>query len=72
MSPVLTLAEVAAHFRVPEKFIRRLASTRQVPCLRGTRGKYLFTEVHVAAIEDHLTQQAEVLQPVSMRGRRSA
>ncbi len=57
MSRILTLAEVAEHFRVPVKFVRRLAATRMVPCLRGSRGAYLFTEAHVEAIERHLTQQ---------------
>lgn len=73
MTPVLTLLEVADHFRVPVKFVRRLAATRQVPCLRGSRGAYLFTAEHVEAIERHLTQDVEVLpEPISMRGRRSA
>jgi hypothetical protein len=66
---VLTLTEVAAHFRVPVKFVRRLASTRMVPCLRGSRGAYLFTEAHVEAIERHLTQQpvAPAIRPARRR-----
>lgn len=73
MTPVLTLPEVADHFRVPAKFIRRLAATRAIPCLRGSRGAYLFTEAHVAAIERHLTQ-LPVTGPVAVpqRRRRSA
>lgn len=68
MSPVLTLSEVAEHFRVPEKFVRRLAHERAVPCLRGSRGAYLFTEAHVSAIERHLEQQP--LQMVTPARRR--
>lgn len=72
MTPaILTLAEVAAHFRQPEKFIRRLAATHAVPCLRGSRGAYLFTAAHVEAIERHLTQPT-LTQVVPQRRRRSA
>lgn len=69
MTPVFTMDEVAAHFRQPAKFIRRLAATKQIPCLRGSRGAYLFTQAHVEAIERHLTQQpiAPVIRPARRR-----
>lgn len=73
MTAVRTLSEVAEHFRVPVKFVRRLAAERKVPCLRGSRGAYLFTEAHMAAIELVLTQQAASGPvAVSPRRRRSA
>jgi hypothetical protein len=72
VTAVLTLAEVAEHFRQPEKFIRRLAATKQVPCLRGSRGAYLFTEAHVEAIERSLTQQPLTQMVAPARRRRSA
>jgi excisionase family DNA binding protein len=41
LRPLLTLAEVAAHFRVHEKTVQRWVRTRGLPCLRlGTRLRF--------------------------------
>jgi hypothetical protein len=69
---VHTLSEVAEHFRQPEKFIRRLAASKEVPCLRGSRGADVFTDKHVSAIEAHLEQPAVVTEAYGQRRRRSA
>jgi excisionase family DNA binding protein len=55
---VRSIPEVAELLRLPPTFVRRLAREGQVPCMRGSRGAYLFTESQVESIVSHLTQPA--------------
>ena len=64
--------EAAEHLRVSHKFIRRLVRTRQVPCMRGNHGAYLFDEDHIAAIKAAMTQPAISAAPVTVPRRRRA
>lgn len=74
---VHTVADVAGMLGASESFIRNLARQHRVPCLRVGRGAYRFTDEHVEAIRDYLTQPVvpgppERLTSARSRPRRSA
>ena len=73
-----SVAEVAAQIGASESFLRGLVKRREIPCLRLGRSAIRFTEAHVEAIIEHLTQPAGAPTPVASltttrsRARRSA
>lgn len=66
--------EVAAMVGATEWFIRHLADEKRIPCYRVGRNSPRFTDEHVAAVIEHLTQPVEddTAGPIATSRRRRA